>query len=143
MMRKIITAACVISLGLLVPTLFGNDICIPDAIAVSTVEGNLYFEVGGRRQALSDVTVEVAPYGYKKPPIATVTTKQDGRFYLPQVHVGHYYLSVRHASVIGLSVEMRVIRSKRKTGGTGTIEIVLRNDPSRYCAGATVNVVRK
>jgi len=143
-MRNVgMTAAALLSLGLLAPLLFGDDMCIPDPITVGAVEGNVYFEVGGKRQALSDVTVEVAPYGYKKPPVAVVVTKQDGRFSLAQIQAGRYYLSVRHTSIIGLSVEMRVTRPKRAKGVTGEIEIVLRNDPSKYCAGGTVNVVRK
>ncbi|MEW5980349.1 MAG: hypothetical protein AB1898_31565 [Acidobacteriota bacterium] len=105
--------------------------------------GGVYFEVGGNRQALPDATVEVAPYGYKKPPLAAVVTKQDGRFSLAQIRPGRYYLSVRHASIIGLSVEMRVTRPKRTKDGAGEIEIVLRNDPSKYCAGGTVTVVRR
>jgi hypothetical protein len=137
------TAAVLLGLGLLGPLLFGGDICIPDRITVGAVEGSVYFEVGGNRLALSDVTVEVAPYGYKKPPLAAVVTKQDGRFSLARIRPGRYYLSVRHATIIGLSVEMRVTGPKRTKGGAGEIEVVLRNDPSKYCAGGTVTVVRR
>lgn len=137
------TAAALLGLGLLGPLLFGDDICIPDRITVGAVEGRVYFEAGGNRQVLSDATVEVAPYGYKKPPVAAVVTKQDGRFSLAQIRPGRYYLSVRHASIIGLSVEMRVTQPKRTKDGAGEIEIVLRNDPSKHCAGGTVTVVRR
>jgi hypothetical protein len=137
------TTAVLLGLSLWGPLLFGEDICIPDPIAVTAVEGGVYFEVGGNKQALSDATVEVAPYGYRKPPLAAVVTKQDGRFSLAQIRPGRYYLSVRHTSIIGLSVEMRVTRPKRAKDGAEEIEIVLRNDPSKYCAGGTVTVVRR
>ncbi len=137
-----IAIAGLIAVALLIPRqLPGEDVCIPSPITIGIVEGKVLFEADGKRAPLSDVTVEVAPYGYKKSPIATTATNQDGKFSLPQVPSGRYYLSVRHAVVIGFQVEMRVKRSKQTKGNLGVIQIVLRNDPSKYCAGSTVTVI--
>lgn len=122
---------------------FAQDVCIPEPLSVSYLRGRVYFEVNGKRAPLPDVTVEVAPYGYKKPAIATLVTKEDGAFVLPQVRSGRYSLSVRHAVVIGLSVEVRVKQAKRPKPDPALIEIVLRNDPTRHCAGATARIVRE
>lgn len=125
------------------PLLLAEDVCILDPISVTDLQGRVYFEVDGKREALPDVTVEVAPYGYKKPPIATSVTKQDGTFVMRQLRLGRYYLSVRHSVVIGLSVEVRLKKAKRPKGAPTLIEIVLRNDPSKYCAGATAKAMRE
>lgn len=103
----------------------------------------MYFEVEGKRQALPEVTVRVAPYGYNRPPVAAVVTKEDGRFSLAEIRPGKYYLSVQHESMIGLSVEMRVRKPRQERNGAEEIEIVVRNDPSKDCAGGTVTVIRR
>ncbi len=142
-MRTIGILVGLLAVVFLTETLPGDDVCIPDPITVNTVEGTVYFDAGGKQEPLSDVIVEVAPYGFKKVPIATAVTKSDGKFSLSQVPSGRYNLTIRHAVVIGLQVETRVKRSKRKKDNPNVIQIVLRNDPSKYCAGATVAVVRK
>jgi hypothetical protein len=127
-----------------------QDVCVHQPLAVNEIRGRVYSEVNGKRAPIPDVTVEVAPYGYKQPAATTSVTDTDGAFVLRQVPSGRYYLSVRHASVIGLSVEVR-LRSKQTRHKQDTrprtdsmlIEIVLRNDPSKYCGGATATLLRE
>lgn len=119
-----------------------QDVCVPESLSVHGLRGRVYFELNGKREPLPDVQVEVTPYGYKKPPVATSVTNEVGEFLLRQVRPGRYYLTVRHAVVIGLSVEVRVKKAKRAEEDSTLIEIVLRNDPTKYCAGATV-IARK
>jgi hypothetical protein len=111
--------------------------------SVSELRGRVYFEAQGKRKPLADVTLEVTPFEKRKPPIATSVTKEDGTFVLQQIQSGRHYLSVRHAAIIGLSFEVRVNQQKRPQGDPALIEIVLRNDPTKYCAGATATVIRE
>ena len=138
-MRKYaVIVASLLAIAVVALGLPAEDMCIPAPIRVTAVAGGVFFEFEAQRDPLSNVTVQVAPYGYKKPPIASVVTKEDGKFSLPGIPKGRYYLSLRHPGVIGLTVEMFVESSKRTNP---QLEVVLRNDPSRTCAGATVAVI--
>jgi hypothetical protein len=118
--------------------LHAQGICIPKPLTVHAVKGTVLFEVAGRSEPLSDVTVEVSPYGYKEPPLAKVITPATGRFDLT-VRPGRYYLDVQHAAIIGMRVEIRV-QPLKKGGEPKDVEFVLRNDPARACGGGTVSL---
>jgi hypothetical protein len=125
------------AIGLLLPfNVMGQDVCIPDPVSTNVIKGQVLFEVDGRRTPLRDVTLEVAPYGYQKPALTKVITGDDGRFDLSTIPPGRYYLTAHHPAVIGLRVEVR-LKKKMRQRIECEIEVVLQNDPSRPCGGAT------
>lgn len=79
---------------------------------------------------------------YNQPVIGSAVTGRNGLFSLSGVKPGRYYLILRHSVVVGIGVELRVKRARRKAGPE-RVEAVLRNDLSDACAGATITVVRK
>lgn len=141
-MRNHLTIGVLLAACLWVPC-HAQDVCVPDPLVVDSIRGRIYFETNSKRQPLSEVTVEVAPYSYRTRPKATGVTKEDGAFAFPELRPGRYYLSVRHPVLIGLRVEVRRKEARWPKRETTGIEIVLRNDPTRYCGGATATTVRE
>lgn len=141
-MRNHLTLGVLLAACVCVPC-HAQDVCVPDPLVVDSIRGRIYFETNTKRQPLSEVTVEVAPYGYKTRPKATDVTKENGAFAFPRLRPGRYYLSVRHPVLIGLSVEVRMKEAKRPQREPTVIEIVLRSDPTRYCGGATATTLRE
>jgi hypothetical protein len=117
-----------------------QGLCIPDPLTSTAIRGHVYFEAGGKKEALADVVMELAPYGYDRPVVKKVVTDSKGWFEMLSVRPGRYYLSAKHEAVIGLRVEIRFKRAKRSGGGDEGLEFVLRNDPSKACGGATVGL---
>ncbi len=120
-----------------------QGMCIPDPLTSSAIRGHVYFEVDGKRKALSDVVIELSPYGYDRPVVKKAATDFEGSFEMPNVRPGHYYLTAKHAAVIGITVEIHLKRAKNSDEGERGIEFVLRNDPSKACGGATVELASK
>ena len=124
-------------------TVLAQGMCVPDPLMGSTIRGHVYFEVDGKKEALSAVNIELSTYGYDRPVLKTVTTDSQGWFEMPKIRPGHYSLTAKHAGVIGLTVEIRLKRSKKAEEGNGGIEFILRNDPSKACGGATVKLANR
>jgi hypothetical protein len=117
-----------------------QGVCIPDPLTSSAIRGHVYFEVEGKREALSDVVMELAPYGYDRSVVKKVATDSKGWFEMLNVRPGRYCLSAKHEAMIGLRVELRLKRAKKSGAGDEDIEFILRNDPSKACGGATVRL---
>jgi hypothetical protein len=129
-----------VGLATLATVAMAQGVCIPEPLTSAAIRGHVYFEVGGKKEALSDVVMELSPYGYDRPAIRKVATDTKGWFEMLDVRPGHYYLSAKHEAVIGLRVEIRLKRAKKSGAGTEGLEFVLRNDPSKACGGATVTL---
>ena len=121
-------------------TVLAQGMCVPDPLMSSAIRGHAYFEVEGKKEALSAVKIELSTYGYDRPVLKTVTTNSEGWFEMTKIRPGHYSLTAKHAGVIGLTVEIRLKRPKKAEDGNVGIEFTLRNDPSKACGGATVKL---
>ena len=115
----------------------------PNPLTSSGIRGHVYFEVGDRKEALSDIIMELAPYGYDRPVIKKAKTNSDGWFEMQSVRPGRYYLTAKPEAVIGLTVEVHLKSDRKSSEGDGGFEFILRNDPSKACGGATVRLASK
>lgn len=114
-----------------------QGMCVPDPLRAKATRGRVYLEAEGKRVGLGDVQVELAPFGYNKAAVAKVKTGPDGSFDLGVQKPGKYYISVRHESVIGFAVELRLQRGR---AGPREIVFILRNNPTKPCGDGSVGV---
>ena len=104
-----------------------QGICIPDAIQSSIAEGTVY--LGSEKHPLSDVRVEISGYNYGASVVASRTTAINGRFVIPDIKPGRYWLHARHPVVGYMGVEFRV-RSSLLWRHKRRIVIVIGDDPA-------------
>lgn len=140
--RNCIAFFCIMGIATLATSvIMGQDMCIPDPLTTTAIRGHVYLEVGGKKEALSDVLMELAPYGYDRPAVKNTTTNPEGWFEMLNIRPGRYYLTAKHKAVIGLRLEVRVKPPKKHGRADEGFEFILRNDPAKACGGATVRIV--
>ncbi len=105
-----------------------EDICIPSPIKSSAVTGAVYY--GSERRPLADVKVEILPYAYGAPAVASSTTGSEGTFSIPGIKPGRYWLNAKHPVVGHFAVECRIVHSFFRSRHT-RIVIVIGVDPAK------------
>ncbi len=118
---------------------YAQGICIHNVIQSSVAEGTVYF--GSEQRPLPDVKVEISGYDYGASVVGSTTTGTDGRFVIPGIKPGRYWLQAQHAVAGHLEVEFRLRSSlfwRHKRG----IVVVVGADPAKGpCWGGYVKAV--
>ena len=129
----------IICLAVLPGVATAQDLCVLRPVEVDRVEGAVLFEGSSKSTPLPGVTVSILPIaGRDVPPLASFVTEHDGRFSVEDVTPGKYWLSFRHKTLIGFSVELHLRPRSRRP--TAFVLATIRSLPNVPCGGGSTRL---
>lgn len=122
---------------------FSQSMCVIQPISVERVKGQIFFGYEGKRRPEPNVRVEVTSFNNDKRVIAKTIADAEGRFEIRNLKPGKYFLRTTHEKLIGLTVEMNVLRKGADTSQNSQVVFVLGGDFRKRCGGGDVTVEKK